>query len=677
MAPHGPEISSGKSARRRGGSVKKPRPRTASPGEIDAIRSAIVDGRQKAAVRLLRRASRRRRKWPPMPESWLWVGESAPPEKVIPVALRLSKRGHYGLAAAILSGTNYREAPVKVRRSIARALDIGGQHAVAASVLNDLLAPLEPDPHAYSERMRIKDTQTLGVSEMHLVANSFVKNIEAPTGADLKGFVLVYNVLNPVLTGLMLPLVRPLMEEGYGLAAVTAGTLRTQHCKLPDFDSLQGCVAPDGESLVSRRREKTSQQWTVDWTAGIVEAAGINYFPYFHERLSQKARRYRADIHSDPETAHRFGVLQRRADVALTVCERLLGLAKLNKPIRIAMMDSHFAPQGVIREWCSQVGYRHGIHVVALGVGYENYFSNLTSLEASTLAVEDLTAQPELRQPFLGGSHRLVASLSEDPGLDRDPDDQLMALICQNRSSVGKYSRSREHAFSKASEVRADGGQVFVALGKVSIDFAAPGDRGFVHDDFVSWINHLIEAVSGSDNLLLIKPHPHELRREIVVRGVQLLRELVVPDLPQNVLFLDHDSFNTHDLAALVDVAFLWNGTAALEFSILGVPVIPGSIWADRDYPVGLQILEAREEYEEVLQGKRDIRLSEGVERRAATLLRLMRSEHVAIPYRYIRRAATNLKVGAPMIDLDRLSQLEKLSDPFVERASSRFFEFS
>jgi len=71
-----------------------------------------------------------------------------------------------------------------------------------------------------------------------------------------------------------------------------------------------------------------------------------------------------------------------------------------------------------------------------------------------------------------------------------------------------------------------------------------------------------------------------------------LLRELVVPDLPPNVLFLDHDSFNTHELADLVDAAFLWNGTAALEFSILGVPVFPGSICAVGDYPVGSPDLE-------------------------------------------------------------------------------------
>ena len=152
-------------------------------------------------------------------------------------------------------------------------------------------------------------------------------------------------------------------------------------------------------------------------------------------------------------------------------------------------------------------------------------------------------------------------------------------------------SRSRELVRSKVDGVHAAGGKVFVALGKVSVDFAAPGDRGSVHEDFVTWMNDLVDTVAETGNVLLIKPHPHELREEIVVDGVQLLRDLVRPSLPPNVLFLEHDDFNTHELASFVDTAFLWNGTAALEFSVLGVPVVAASIWAARDYAVGLHVL--------------------------------------------------------------------------------------
>ncbi len=645
-----------------------------SPDEVNAIRSAIAQGRRNAAVRLLREVNPRGEI---RHESWGWLSESAPPDKVIPVALQISKRGHHDFAAAILAGVDYQDASLDLKRSVGRALDHGGQHELAISVFRDLIASGDRTREEYTEEMRVRDAHRLGLAELHLAANKLVAEVPCPTGRNLKGFVVIYNVDKVVLTGLMVPLVGPLMQQGFAVAAVTRGNLKTQPCGIPDFDNLQGSVAPDGKSLNEQPRHILSQEWRVDWESGIVEAGGINYFPYFQERLSQRARRYKANILNDPESAERFVAQQLKADVALTTCGKVLTLAKYKKPIRIAVMDSHFSPQGIIREWCDQVGRTHGIHTVALSVGYENYFSNLTTLEATTLAVEDLTAQPELRQPFLGGPHRLKVALRENSGLATEPDDEVMSWVCQNRSKVGESSQARDYVLATAHEVHLRGGKVFVALGKVSIDFAAPGDRGFAHADFVSWINHLIQAVTGTDNLLLIKPHPHELREEIVVEGVQLLRELVVPVLPRNVLFLEHDSFNTHELADVVDAAFLWNGTAALEFSVLGVPVVPASIWAVRDYPVGLQVLRSREEYEEALQGKRVLPLADGVKRRAAMFLRLMRSDHVAMPYKYFRRAATNMKIGTPVFHLDSLLELESTPDPYVERALLRFFEFS
>ena len=40
----------------------------------------------------------------------------------------------------------------------------------------------------------------------------------------------------------------------------------------------------------------------------------------------------------------------------------------------------------LVRRWCDEVGKHHGIHLVGMSVAYENYFSNLTSLEAKTIA---------------------------------------------------------------------------------------------------------------------------------------------------------------------------------------------------------------------------------------------------------------------------------------------------
>ena len=562
-----------------------------------------------------------------------------------------------------------------LRRRVARTLLQGGQHESALLVLRELLAIHDADPG--DPELRARDVRAVEVAQFYVDANQHARSIPPPATDEATGFVVVYNVQHAVLTGLMVPLLGSMAARGYAATAVTVGTLKFPRSGYRRLNALQWSVAPDGKRFVWMRRERLAHEWTVDWAARQVVAEGINYFDYFQERLAQKARRYRADVQNDPESAKRFNTLLHQADVALSICERLLLLAAHGKPIRIVIMDSHFAPQGIIREWCTRVGRHHGIHAVVLGVGYENYYSNLGSIEATTVAVEDMTAQPELRQPFLGGIHRMRATLEVEPRLDQEPDEEVMAWICQDRSAVGTPSETRQVVEERVREVQARGKKVFVALGKVSVDFAAPGDRGFAHRDFVDWINHLVTAVAGTGNLLVVKPHPHEIRQEIVVDGVQLMRDLLPTGLPDEVVYLEHHSFNAHELAAFADVVFLWNGTASLEFSVLGVPVVAASIWAGRDYPVGLHTLVTREEFEQVLSGERELTASGDARRASATLLRLMRSEHVAIPYPYLRRAATNLAVGAPRLDVDRLSDLSHRPDPYVERVLSRFFEFA
>ncbi len=640
-----------------------------------AIRGALSEGRIKKAARLLEQTSP---KWRRDPKAWQWVSDSAPAETVIPVALQLSRKECYAFAAGILTRTDLERATPQQRRPVGRALIYGSQHKAAVSYFEQLTAgerdPGEDDPE---EELR-KDTHLLELAGFYVAANRHLGQFTSPTRADVKGFVVVYNLHNQVLAASMVPMTGLLMDRGYPVKAVIAGSVVTPTTGIPAFDRLEGCIAPSGSNFV-RQPQKLAHDWTIDWPAGVVEADGINYHTYFQERLAQMARVYRSDVLEDPESAARFDDLLRQADVVLSLCERVLDLAReQGKPVRIAIQGSHFAPRGIVREWCQQVGRKHGIHAVALSVGYENYYSNLTSLEATTLAVEDLTAQPTVRQPFLGSLHRLEAALAEDPGLDADPDEQVMSWIVQDRSKVALSSQERrEDIVRRAQRTRASGGKVFVALGKVAIDFAAPRDRGFVHADFVEWVNHLVQAVAGTENLLLIKPHPHELREEIVRDGVQLLRDLVVPDLPENVVFLDHHSFNTHELADLVDAAFLWNGTAILEFSVLGVPVVPASVWSERDYAIGFEVLGTRDEYEQVLRGARVLSVAPGATRRAAAMLRLMRSDHVAIPYAYVRRAATNVQVRAPWLDLEMLQKLAENPDPYVERAASRFFEFA
>lgn len=501
--------------------------------------------------------------------------------------------------------------------------------------------------------------------------SNYVSDLAA---TDPKGYVILFDLGSRVTTGLMVPLSYQLLKDGYCVCSVVAGTMPKS--KRPELADISASIRTNGESLIDEGWGMGSfhNDWIINWEAGEVSCDGINYYSYFLERISKLQRSYRGGIEA-PEAKALFDNILRRSDLALIICKRILRLAKQGKPIRIVSMDTHFAPWGVVRRWCEEVGRDFGIHMVALSIAYENYFSNLSSIEASTISVEDMTARPDLRHPFLGGRFRFEQYI-KSAGLDSFSKEIALSWIKVDRSRTSTADASaRSVILNRVLAEKKNGKKIFCAMGKVLIDFAAPDDRGNVYPDFVSWINRLIDLSSSTASLLLVKPHPHEVRAEIVQSGVQRLRDLLPIELPPNVIFLDHATFNSSEIAEFIDVALVWNGTICAEFPVLGCPVVAESVWAERDYPLDSYVARSDVDYEDIFKGVTEVPLSDETISRAIAYLHFMRSVDVAIPFGYVKRAGTNEAIGPNVFYEDQLAELEQNGDPNVVRAARRFFE--
>lgn len=503
---------------------------------------------------------------------------------------------------------------------------------------------------------------------------AYTRYVESFAPEDPKGYVVIFDLGSRVTTGLMVPIGLQLMRDGYSVCSAIAGTMPLS--TRPELASISGMIRHNGSALTDEPHTSPELHnvWTIEWDRGVVACDGINYFTFFLERISKMHRAFRGDIHN-AKAAKLFSDLLRRSDLAISMCKRLVSLAATGKPVRIVTMETHFAPWGVVRRWCDMVGKKHGIHLIGLSVAYENYFSNLSSIEASTLSVEDMTARPDLRHPFLGGRHRFDEFL-QSAGDKSHWRSEALKWIKIDRSQIANGNVEHREAVIDAVENASNSGKkVFAVLGKVLIDFAAPDDQGRVCKDFPAWLHMLLQLAERHDCLLVVKPHPHEVRPEIVQSGVQLLRDLFPDELPPNVLFLGHSDFNSSDIAELVDAAFVWNGTACSEFPVLGCPVFAESIWAERDYPIDAPKLETLADYEVAFGADDPPTVSPELAVRAAGHLHFMRSPIVSIPFGYVRRAGTNQAIGANMLYEDQLAQLEEAGDPHVTLAASRFFE--
>lgn len=538
-----------------------------------------------------------------------------------------------------------------------------GRHDLSQEGLRLLLLASSNDPGESSVR--------LGNAKFENDAYEFLSKIVQPESP--KGYVILFGLNNRVTLGLMTPIALQLAKDGYYVCSSVAASMKPSN--LPQLKGISGAIRWSGLSLTDEaaNHRKLRNDWHVDLEDRSVICDGINYFTFFAERLGKMSNSYDVDI-SNSKVLADFESLLQRSDVALTVCKRILSLADEGKPIRLAAMDTHFAPAGIVRKWCEEFGRWRGIELVALSISYENYYSNLTSLEATTISVENLTAHPDVRHPLFGGRKRFEKYIAENPQVLNNKSEVLTHILMNRSKTEQADPEFRSYVISRSKQCRERGGKVCLALGKVLIDFAAPYDHGHAFNEFSDWIRFLATEIAHTSNLLIIKPHPHEKRTEIAVSGVQTLRDLLPATLPENVIFLDHAAFNSHELADLVDLTFVWNGTAYAEFPVLGKPVVAESIWAEKDYPLNGISLDSKDDYLQVLRGERTVSLSDDTVGRATAFLQFMKSPEVSIPFGYVKRAGTNKSIGSVSFIKSDMAELEGRSDCNLAMIASRFF---
>jgi capsular polysaccharide export protein len=355
-------------------------------------------------------------------------------------------------------------------------------------------------------------------------------------------------------------------------------------------------------------------------------------------------RRYSVDFDS-PNTKEILAGLMQRVEIIAQTLDRIAAVGRqYGFPIRILVPHTHLASHYFVREYVQALASRQDIAVIHALNAYENYFSNFGSDYATTLAVQDLTTHPELTAAYYPPKEWFESYFQSLP--DRE------ALVEQVRSTVRQHRVQRQADRSGAKRLaflqaeRSRGKKVVALLGKVLFDLGMPRGDGRAHGSMQEWFDHAVEIAGKNDHLhLVIKPHPHELRDEIALYPTEVLRDWLPQSLPANVHFLGHDELNLFELTDVLDLALLWNGTAALELGVLEIPTIMGAYYGSIDYPVGHIQAESREQFEELLVRREPIPVPEDVKYRSAALIHYLRHPDISIPYRYTYRGLTNKSI--------------------------------
>ncbi len=487
--------------------------------------------------------------------------------------------------------------------------------------------------------------------ELEFLADSAKWLKSVPQPASPKGLVFVGARNAGQLTKYPMAVLLELKKQGWAVVPLVEGVMPLEPTGDARIDRFMGCLLQDLRMNPDVRDTfEPIEGYNADVANGVLTWGDIDMSQPLWEEAAIHRRRFNID-YTCPSLQKHLGRLAEWTRLHATVLENARRTLR-RRTLRAAFLTPHQArlPDAVNRLYCARHGDAAKFYCVHISNGYENYFVNFARLTSTKAAARNMTAHPELRSAGFPVPSQFLAwyEARKDYGVQMLDQVRDTTKVRRSTRTTVEPPAAALACMQKLRDWRAGGGKVACAFGKVVCDMSAPIDGGPAHRNLKDWLNHTIESVRGSDTLLLIKPHPHELRNEIATFLTEYFVDLIEVDVPDNVIITGQDWFDLHDLDGLVDVGLLYNGTTAVELGLMNIPAVLCSNFAPVDYPVGHMTPRNRAHYRKLVRFESPVVTAPDLAERSAAWIHYMSGDLLTIPYRYHARPTTNKVVMPP-----------------------------
>ena len=497
-----------------------------------------------------------------------------------------------------------------------------------------------------------------------------------PLSSAPKGVVVVGARNLDQLRKYPLVVLMELRRQGWAVISLVEGLLPQEKTGVREVDLLNGCItierrlSPEAAKVFPELKDFVAapEKGRVDWM-------GLNLTHSLLEDARINRRAYDVDFSCPALT----GTLSRLCEWtelfarATVFANDALGRQKIRCGL-ISLFNSRL-PDTVFRLYCDKAGDPYEFFALQTANGYENYFANFGNEISTRCVIRNVTRFSEVRsasfpRPTFFESYYKVNEAKTEEVLER-----VEHIATAKRTSGPAVTTIDPEAAACEERIHAwreKGGKVACLFGRVVCDSAVPFDGGPVHDDFKKWLWSSIDAVRGSDTMLLIKPHPHEMNEQIATYLNQYFFDLLPEDLPDNVVLLGHRWFDITALARFTDLGLIYNGTVAVEMALLNIPCIQANHFGPIDYPLGHYAPKSPEHYRAMLRFEEPVLPDPEMRPRAAMWLDYMSNGRFALDYRYHARPVTNKVVYPPYWVKDDLEMYFTEGDPHVVTLAGR-----
>lgn len=443
-----------------------------------------------------------------------------------------------------------------------------------------------------------------------------------------------------------------LKRTGWAIIPLVEGLLPYEETGIKKLDILSGCLTMDRRMSLKARGhlDDTLQGFNFVAEKGELNWKGLDLSHALWEEGTINRRMYNID-YSCPALQKYLG----NAALWTKMCAVILQntkpiLAQMNLRAGFLIQFNFRLPDSIFRYYCEKYGDTNSFFCLHSANGYQNYFSNFSTNISTKGIMRNMTRHPETRS----GSFPVPAEFEAYYQENKHRSDHMLNMVKEvtsvKRSTEGQKEMPADAklALAQIMEWKANGGKVACAFGKVVCDSGVPYDGGPVHKNMKQWINDTIACARKSNTMLLIKPHPHELKEPIACFINEHFKDLIEEPLATNIMMVGHRWFDIAMLRDFLDLGLIYNGTTSVELGILGIPTVVCSHFAPVDYPINHTVPRNHRHYKRMVRFEDPVVVDPELQQRAACWLYYMSSNKITLDYRYHSRPITNKVVYPP-----------------------------
>lgn len=497
---------------------------------------------------------------------------------------------------------------------------------------------------------------------------------EVPQPKDPVGVVLLSARNVDHLRRSPLMVLREMKRQGWAVVPLVAGLLPKEETGIAEIDLLHGCISPHirltpvAEAALPRIRDLKADRengklfWgDIDLSHAMWEDAAISRRSYHVDWGCPELRAYQDNLIAWTEAFCRAMVHLRQVQE-----DRGMRAATLN-------LFNARLPDAAMRFYPDALGEPERYFNLHGTNGYQNYFTNFATNISQRYVLRNMTRFPMARlasMPLPQHFGPYFERRKSDIKAIRERFDATPKIA---RSTGGQERPAAAQAAAERIEAwKAGGGRVVCAFGKVVFDSAVPFDGGPAHSSMKDWVNHCLESVEGTNTLLLMKPHPHEVNNKIATFPNEFFGDLLDREPGDNAMLLGHRWFDIADMAQWVDLGLIYNGTTCVELGLWGIPCVLAGNFAPVDYPVGHAVPRDRDHFARLVRGEEAPEIAEDCADRCAVWLDYMAAEDFTLPYRYHVRPVTNTVLYPPWWFVEDLERFREQGDPAIQTMLER-----